>query len=133
MTRKLVAAAPSCIQVRPFSQGNSFPLDIPKRFIWQHTDEGDLVFDPFSGVGTTCKAAAMLQRRYLGAELNPEEAAIARKWLKLHTWKMPREVIEGVDVRQHFMLPTAYGDGGAIVGGVGGSDLPVLAAAALEE
>ena len=41
--------------------------------------EGGIVFDPFMGAGTTALVAAGLGRRYIGTELNPEYAEIARR------------------------------------------------------
>jgi site-specific DNA-methyltransferase (adenine-specific) len=40
-----------------------------------------LVLDPFSGSGTTAKAAKELGRRFLGLEINPEYCAIAEQRL----------------------------------------------------
>lgn len=68
-------------QNRPKAAGQSFPLALPLRFIWQYTRPGEVVFDPFCGVGTTCKAAAALGRRWLGMEKLPGEAETARRWL----------------------------------------------------
>ena len=34
------------------------------------TNENDIVFDPYSGTGTTCKAAKDNNRRYLGFEIS---------------------------------------------------------------
>ena len=45
-----------------------FPLDLPKHFIKLMTEEGDLVFDPFMGSGTTALAARDLNRNYCGVE-----------------------------------------------------------------
>ncbi len=45
------------------------------------TDEGDLVVDPFVGGGTTAVACRRLGRRFLGAEIDPGQAAVARKRL----------------------------------------------------
>ena len=44
-------------------------------------NEGDLVLDPFLGSGTTCKMAKMLNRKYIGIELNPEYIEIAKNRL----------------------------------------------------
>lgn len=38
-----------------------------------------LILDPFCGSGTTGLAARLLQRRFIGVELNPEYAALSRK------------------------------------------------------
>lgn len=40
---------------------------------------GGVVLDPFAGSGTTCVAATRLDRDYIGIELNPEYAEMARK------------------------------------------------------
>lgn len=39
------------------------------------TDEGDLVFDPFSGSGTTLASAESLNRRWIGADISAEYVA----------------------------------------------------------
>jgi len=43
--------------------------------------EQDTILDPFCGSGTTCIAAKMLNRKYIGIELNPEYVDIANKRL----------------------------------------------------
>jgi len=43
-----------------------------------HTDEGDLVYDPFSGRGTTALEARILNRRAAGSDLNPLAVALSR-------------------------------------------------------
>lgn len=39
---------------------------------------GDVVFDPFTGGGITCAVCKILDRRFLGFEIDPESAEIAR-------------------------------------------------------
>ncbi len=46
-----------------------FPTELPRRCILASTEEGDLVFDPFAGSGTTLKVARELGRRSLGLDL----------------------------------------------------------------
>lgn len=46
------------------------PLDITKIMIENSSHEGDLVFDPFLGSGTTAVAAYRMKRKYLGIEKN---------------------------------------------------------------
>ena len=38
----------------------------------------DLILDPFVGSGTTCIAAKLLKRKYLGIEKNKEYSEIAK-------------------------------------------------------
>jgi hypothetical protein len=45
------------------------------------SNPGDLVIDPAAGVGTVLAAAKAAGRRWLGAELNPDTAALARQRL----------------------------------------------------
>jgi DNA modification methylase len=45
-------------------------LDLMKKIIEVHTNKGDLVFDPFSGSGTTGLACKLLQRNFVGTEIN---------------------------------------------------------------
>lgn len=48
------------------------PIEIMRYIIESVTDEGDLVFDPFSGSGVTLDAARQTGRDYLGVEVDPE-------------------------------------------------------------
>lgn len=57
------------------------PLKLMQRIILTATNEGDVVLDPFVGSGTTCVAAHMLNRRYIGIDNNQEYCEIARKRL----------------------------------------------------
>lgn len=54
------------------------PLKLMKALIELTTSENHLVMDPFCGSGTTCVAAALLNRRYIGIELNAPYAIIAK-------------------------------------------------------
>jgi site-specific DNA-methyltransferase (adenine-specific) len=56
-----------------------FPLALARDHIATWSNPGDLVLDPFSGSGTTAKAAKELGRRFLGLEINPEYCAIAER------------------------------------------------------
>jgi site-specific DNA-methyltransferase (adenine-specific) len=56
-----------------------FPVELPKRLIELYSFEGDIVLDPFCGSGTTCVAAVMLKRQFLGCEIIPEYCAATRK------------------------------------------------------
>jgi len=56
-----------------------FPVSLPIRLIRALTKPGDLVFDPFMGVGSTGMAAVADKRRFVGAELNKGYVEIARE------------------------------------------------------
>lgn len=49
-----------------------FPLELISRIIKLATDEGDVVLDPFAGVGTTVAVAEKHGRKGIGFEINPE-------------------------------------------------------------
>lgn len=53
-----------------------FPPALPRYFIEQYTEPGDLVVDPFSGRGTTALEACLLGRRSIGVDLNPLAALL---------------------------------------------------------
>ena len=55
------------------------PLRLVRRALVACTGEGDLVLDPFSGSGTTGVAAKELNRSFVGAETEPEYAALATR------------------------------------------------------
>lgn len=50
---------------------------IPRAYIREFTNEGDFVFDPFSGSGTTALEAKYLDRNFVGVEINPLSVMIA--------------------------------------------------------
>ena len=52
--------------------GAAFPITLAKHFINVYSKPGDLIFDPFCGVGTTLDAANLLRRHAIGIELNKE-------------------------------------------------------------
>lgn len=58
-----------------------FPEGMVTEFIEFFTRPGDLVLDPFMGVGSTLLAAERLERRGVGLELNPDYHARANEHL----------------------------------------------------
>ncbi len=56
-------------------------LDMVKMIIQTSSNEGDLVFDPFCGSGTTLKAANDLNRDYIGIDLSMEAIKISGRRL----------------------------------------------------
>lgn len=59
-----------------------FPYEIPYRHILSWTNEGDVVFDPFMGSGTTGLAALNLGRKFVGIELNKEYFELSKERLE---------------------------------------------------
>jgi site-specific DNA-methyltransferase (adenine-specific) len=53
----------------------------PLPLILAYSRPDDIVLDPFAGSGSTAVAAAALNRRYIGIELDPQYATVARERL----------------------------------------------------
>jgi site-specific DNA-methyltransferase (adenine-specific) len=56
-----------------------FPIEIPHRLIKLFSFYGELVLDPFAGVGTTAQAAIPLGRRVLCVDQNPRYVRLIRR------------------------------------------------------
>ena len=56
-----------------------YPESLVRDHIISWSNEGDTVFDPFLGSGTTGKMAKLLNRNFIGIELNAEYFEIAKK------------------------------------------------------
>ncbi len=57
-------------------------LDVIERCLTLYSNPGDLVLDPFNGIGSTGYQAVKMGRRYLGVELKPEYAKQAARFLE---------------------------------------------------
>jgi site-specific DNA-methyltransferase (adenine-specific) len=57
----------------------TFSMDIPTKAIKILSYRNDLIMDPFAGSATTCVAAEILDRRWVGIELSENYAEIGRK------------------------------------------------------
>jgi site-specific DNA-methyltransferase (adenine-specific) len=71
------------------------PLKLMSYLITLFSRPGDTVLDPFCGSGTTCIAAKMLKREYIGIEREAEYVEIAEARLKAHE---PDNQLELLDV-----------------------------------
>ena len=60
-----------------------FPVELIERLVLALTKKGDLVFDPFMGVGSAAVAAIMHGRRAAGADIVPQYVQTAKKRVKL--------------------------------------------------
>lgn len=58
------------------------PVELLKRIILASTREKDLVLDPFCGSSTTGVAAFLLDRKYVGIDLEEEYLALSKKRLE---------------------------------------------------
>jgi len=68
------------------------PVKLIERIVKASSNEGDLVLDPFSGVGTTFAVCKNLKRNFIGFELNPDYVAITK------------ERIEKIELGQEYSL-----------------------------
>lgn len=59
-----------------------FPVELAARVIRLYSYAGDVVLDPFSGSGTTCVAAKLNGRHYVGYDIEPEYCRIAGRRLE---------------------------------------------------
>ena len=59
-----------------------FPCDLVRDHIKSWSDEGDLVFDPMCGSGTTTKVAHEMGRKYIGIDISSEYCEIANRRIK---------------------------------------------------
>jgi adenine-specific DNA-methyltransferase len=59
-----------------------FPVGLVERLVLSMTNEGGLVFDPFSGVASSGVAALLHGRTYWGCELMPEYIKISKERLE---------------------------------------------------
>ena len=62
------------VNTKPYKGAHfaTYPMDLIKPCVLAGSKEGDIVFDPFMGSGTTAQVALDNGRKYLGCELNPE-------------------------------------------------------------
>lgn len=58
------------------------PVLLLKQIIEIASDKGDLVLDPFCGSGTTCVAAKLLNRRFIGIDISDDAVKLAHRRLE---------------------------------------------------
>lgn len=56
----------------------AYPLEVPFRLINMYSQQGDVVLDPFMGMGTTCQAAILTGRNSIGFEIDSNLRSIIR-------------------------------------------------------
>jgi len=55
------------------------PVDLLKFYIANSSSEGDIVFDPFSGCGSTGRASIELNRKFLGCEIDTTYSVLSNE------------------------------------------------------
>lgn len=65
-------------QMRDFGHPAMFPEELARRVMLLFSFRGDVVLDPFNGVGTTSLVAKQNGRRYIGIDIAPEYCETAR-------------------------------------------------------
>ena len=58
------------------------PIKLIERIVKASSKEGDLVLDPFAGVGTTFVVCREIKRNFIGFEINSDYVAICNKRIK---------------------------------------------------
>ena len=71
-----------------------FPEELPKRLIKMFSFEGETIFDPFLGSGTTSLAAKNLGRNSIGYEINREFESIIKEKLNINQLTFDADTIE---------------------------------------
>lgn len=59
------------------------PIDLLKLYIANSSNEQDIILDPFAGSGSTLSAAKLLNRQYIGYEIDEEYFNIAKDRLNI--------------------------------------------------
>lgn len=71
-----------------------FPVEVAERCVLAFTEENDLVFDPFAGVGSSLIAALKNKRKAMGAEKEQRYLEIAReRIIRLRSGDLPMRKI----------------------------------------
>lgn len=66
-----------------FKHPATFPEKLAEDHILSWTNEGDLVFDPMCGSGTTCKMVKLHNRKFIGVDISEEYCKIAQERIRM--------------------------------------------------
>lgn len=64
------------------NHGAVFPVELVSTILENFSEEGDIVYDPFMGTGTTAVVAKQLKRKFIGSEISQKYIDIAEERLK---------------------------------------------------
>lgn len=65
-------------RMKDFGHPAMYPEELIERILKLFTYKGDIVFDPFSGAGTTCVVCERLDRKYIGTDISEKYCEIAQ-------------------------------------------------------
>jgi len=92
--------------------GTTLPLEVVKRCVEFSSRPGDLVFDPFMGMGTTAVAAKSIWRHFFGFEKNEHLRQVIEERLNLTTlgsgYDIPEDRIRKMRDEARKKYPLAY-------------------------
>ncbi len=105
-----------------------FVSTLPAKLMEINTEEGDIVFDPFMGSGSTAVAAKRMKRNFLGCEISSEYIAFANERVKNTTvepyvWKKdktPKKSKHDITIMDEKVLAKYAEQGKMYVGPKGG-------------
>lgn len=66
-------------KMKEYGHPAMFPEELVERILKLFTYKDDIVYDPFSGAGTTCAVCDRLGRRYLGTDISEQYCKVARE------------------------------------------------------
>ena len=75
--------------------GATFPVELVQKILKNFSDEGDLIYDPFMGTGTTGLVASLCKRNYIGSEISSKYCKIAEERI----WNPLLELVNESDTR----------------------------------
>jgi adenine-specific DNA-methyltransferase len=94
-----------------------YPVELVQRCILALTNPGDVVFDPYAGVGTVLLASDLLDRRGVMADIEPAYCALARTRLddlrngKLKIRVIGTKIFEPKGTEKMAQIPMEWGSG----------------------
>ncbi len=69
---------------KPTGHGTQKPVELMRRPMINHTERGEVIYDPFLGSGTTLIAAEMTERVCFGIDVDPKYVdVIVTRWQEL--------------------------------------------------
>jgi len=84
------------------------PIKLIERLIKASSKEGDLILDPFAGVGTTFVACKELKRNFIGFDINPEFVEICHRRIKETERKEEGGLFNYYGTKNNFTNNSAY-------------------------